>query len=96
MIQDQYDISHEPVLVSLALFRQHSPLCYCPFVAPPRTRGARPIAGSSLPYSMTACDTALSKSYSSDRPAGPCTKSTTAMRSFRFTHQYVPYAPDQP
>ena len=47
-------------------------------------------------YSITAWDTALSKSYSSDRPAGPCTKSTTASRSFRFTHQYVPNAPDQP
>ena len=38
-------------------------------------------------YSNTAYDTALS--YCSDRP-GVCTKSTTTICSFRFTHQYVP------
>ena len=37
-------------------------------------------------YSMTACETALSKSYCSDLP-GVCTNMTTTICSLRFTHQ---------
>ena len=46
-------------------------------------------------YSITACDTALSKSYCSERP-GVWTKMIATICSLRFTHQYVPNAPSQP